>query len=96
VPVDRPVAERISSTFSFFEAYFSNFIEGTEFTIEEAQDIVFRAVVPVDRPQDAHDVLGTFDLVSDPSLWARTPASADDLESLLSQFHERISSQTPS
>ena len=66
VPVDRPAAERISPTFSFYEAYFSNFIEGTEFTIEEAHDIVFRAVVPVDRPHDAHDVLGTFDLVSDP------------------------------
>lgn len=26
---------------SFFEAYFSNFIEGTEFEVEEAADIVF-------------------------------------------------------
>lgn len=95
VPVDRHAAERISPTFSFFEAYFSNFIEGTEFTIEEAQDIVFRSVVPVDRPQDAHDVLGTFDLVSDPSLRSRTPSSADDLESLLAQFHARIMAGRP-
>jgi hypothetical protein len=95
VPVDLSAAERISPTFSFFEAYFSNFIEGTEFTIEEAQDIVFHAVVPVDRPKDAHDVLGTFDLVSDPSLRARTPSSADELELLLSRFHERIMAGRP-
>jgi Fic/DOC family len=90
VPTDRPVGERISSTFSFYEAYFSNFIEGTEFTVQEAQDIVFRSRVPVDRPKDAHDVLGTFDLVSDPALRARTPGSAEELESLLSTFHRRI------
>jgi hypothetical protein len=95
VPLDRPAAERISPTFSFFEAYFSNFIEGTEFTVEEAHDIVFRAVVPVDRPKDAHDVLGTFDLVSDPALRARTPSSAEDLKSLLSKFHERIMAGRP-
>ncbi len=95
VPVDRPAVERVSPTFSFYEAYFSNFIEGTEFTVHEAQDIVFRAVVPVDRPQDAHDVLGTFDLVSNPALRARTPSSAEDLLSLLGKFHERIMAGRP-
>jgi Fic/DOC family len=95
VPVDRPAAERISPTFSFYEAYFSNFIEGTEFTVQEAQDIVFRAMMPIERPQDAHDVLGTFDLVSDPALRARTPSSAEDLTALLSRFHERIMAGRP-
>jgi fido (protein-threonine AMPylation protein) len=95
VPVDRPAGERISSAFSFYEAYFSNFIEGTEFTVAEAQDIVFRAKVPVDRPKDAHDVLGTFDLVSDPALRSRAPSSADELESLLRTFHRRIMAGRP-
>jgi fido (protein-threonine AMPylation protein) len=95
VSVDRPAAERISPTFSFYEGYFSNFIEGTEFTVQEARDIVFRAVMPVDRPKDAHDVLGTFDLVSDPALRERTPSSAEDLESLLRKFHERIMAGRP-
>ncbi|MGA2453873.1 MAG: Fic family protein [Solirubrobacteraceae bacterium] len=95
VPVSRPAAERVTPTFSFYEAYFSNFIEGTEFTVAEAEDIVFRAVVPVDRPQDAHDVLGTFDLVSDPALRASTPANADELLSLLSLFHARIMGGRP-
>lgn len=90
VAPSRPVPDRIPPAFSFYEAYFSNFIEGTEFTVEEAEDIVFRSVVPVDRPQDAHDVLGTFDLVSDPSMRARTPRDADELEALLRSFHRRI------
>jgi hypothetical protein len=90
VPVDRPVDERISPTFSFYEAYFSNFIEGTEFTVEEAQEIVFGGAIPVDRPKDAHDILGTFDLVSDPGLRAMTPSSAQELEAVLTKFHARI------
>ncbi|MGH2880552.1 MAG: hypothetical protein ACRDK4_13230 [Solirubrobacteraceae bacterium] len=37
VPVDRPAVEsQTGSTFAFYEAYFSNFIEGTEFTVREA------------------------------------------------------------
>lgn len=50
--------ERIN--LSFFEAYFSNFIEGTEFEVGEAADIVFRSAIPTERPEDAHDVLGTY------------------------------------
>jgi hypothetical protein len=48
---------------AFIDAYFSNFIEGTEFEIEEAIDIVFNNRIPSARPEDAHDILGTFRLV---------------------------------
>ena len=41
----------------FFESYFSNFIEGTEFEVDEALAIVFEGRIPKDRPADAHDVL---------------------------------------
>ena len=34
---------------AFYEAYFSNFIEGTEFDVIEAADIVFNNVIPRDR-----------------------------------------------
>jgi hypothetical protein len=95
LPVDRPASERIPPSFSFFEAYFSNFIEGTEFTVEEAQAIVFEGAIPDDRPKDAHDVLGTFDLVADPALRDRTPTDPDDLISLLSTFHARIMAGRP-
>jgi hypothetical protein len=48
---------------AFLDAYFSNFIEGTEFEIDEARDIVFHRRVLPTRPADSHDVLGTFQLV---------------------------------
>ena len=95
VPVDRPARQDDSPVFSFYEAYFSNFIEGTEFTVEEAQAIIFEGAIPSDRPQDAHDVIGTFDLLSDPTLRSRTPTSADDLISLLQLFHARIMTMRP-
>lgn len=44
---------------AFFEAYFSNFIEGAEFAVDEAADIVFRSHIPAGRTADGHDVLGT-------------------------------------
>ena len=54
------------TTLSFFEAYFSNYIEGTEFEVSEAEEIVFQKIVPPGRFEDAHDVLGTFELIDDP------------------------------
>jgi hypothetical protein len=45
---------------SFVEAYFSNYIEGTEFAVEQATEIVYDGKIPADRPQDGHDVLGTY------------------------------------
>lgn len=47
---------------AFFDAYFSNYIEGTRFEVAEAIDIVFGHEIPLRRPHDAHDVLGTFTL----------------------------------
>lgn len=51
--------DRVAAS-SFVEAYFSNYIEGTEFAVEQATEIVFEGKIPVDRPQDGHDVLGTY------------------------------------
>jgi len=42
------------------ESYFSNYVEGTKFSIEEAEGIVLRnAIVPA-RPKDSHDISGVF------------------------------------
>ena len=49
-PVVRPVLDPDAERYRFlpfFEAYFSNFIEGTEFAVEEAREIVFEGVIPV-------------------------------------------------
>lgn len=66
----RPDAQADGTPFrniGFFDAYFSNFIEGTEFEIEEAMEIAFENRIPASRPEDAHDVLGTFRIVANSS-----------------------------
>ncbi len=84
-----------SATLAFFEAYFSNFIEGTEFAVEEAADIVFRGVIPNERPQDAHDVLGTWRIVSDDREMTRTPQTEENLTRLLRARHAAIMESRP-
>jgi hypothetical protein len=81
---------------SFVEAYFSNWIEGTEFELEEAEEIVFEGAVPEGRFEDAHDVLGTFELVDDADLRARVPAGAEDLLDLLRSHHALMLGRRPS
>lgn len=80
--------ERIN--LSFFEAYFSNFIEGTEFEVGEAADIVFRNAIPTERPEDAHDVLGTYRLVSNYYEMNRVPQDYNDFIGILKYRHSEI------
>jgi hypothetical protein len=72
---------------AFFEAYFSNYIEGTEFVVEEAADIVFRNKPIPQRPADAHDIQGTYRLVSNSQEMGRIPDSAENLIALLKSRH---------
>ena len=46
--------------FAFFEAYFSNYIEGTEFELEDAKRIIETDTPMPSRDEDSHDVLGTY------------------------------------
>ena len=45
-PVTRPARHTDGPALLFFEAYFSNFIKGTEFAVDEAADIVFNGHIP--------------------------------------------------
>jgi len=83
LPEDAPRRELLP----FYEAYFSNYIEGTEFSLDEAAAIVFEAAVPAARPKDAHDILGTYRLVADDAERRRTPQTADQLVSILLTRH---------
>ncbi len=89
-PFTRIPARRHAEYLPFFEAYFSNYIEGTEFEIGEAYDIVFEGAIPVERPDDAHDILGTFRVVSDASEMARVAGSPEDFLELLKYRHAII------
>ncbi len=80
---------------SFFEAYFSNFIEGTEFEVNEAADIIFKGKIPAGRPEDAHDILGTFKVVSNTSEMSRIPRNFEELLDLLKTRHISIMEGRP-
>ncbi|HEX5761996.1 MAG TPA: hypothetical protein VFY04_02635 [Solirubrobacterales bacterium] len=47
-------------------------------------------MIPEQRPEDAHDVLGTFGVVTDPALRGQTPTDADDFAELLKLLNRRI------
>lgn len=92
---ERPAANDPERLFAFFEAYFSNWIEGTEFDVEEAERIIFTGRVPAQRPADAHDIRGTFEAITDPALGIQPPGSADELESYAREAHRRIMGGRP-
>jgi hypothetical protein len=70
---------------AFFEAYFSNFIEGTEFGVEEARRIAVEGLVPESRPADAHDVSATYRLAVDPADRVLVPRSGPELIQILGE-----------
>jgi fido (protein-threonine AMPylation protein) len=80
---------------AFFEAYFSNFIEGTIFEVKEAEKIVFDKKVPAARPADAHDILSTYKIVSDPNEMRCLPRNAQDLEDILKGRHKFLFNERP-
>jgi len=86
----RSVANR-----AFFESYFSNFIEGTEFDIVVAHDIVFANLIPVTRPRDAHDIIGTFRIVSNTEEMTRVPGMPSEFLALLKARHAVLLGSRP-
>ena len=90
-PASRPAdSGRRSTVVAFVEAYFSNFIEGTEFAFDQAAEIVYEGSEPAARPGDAHDIRGTFAIANDPLEMRRRPASGEDLIALLRQRHAML------
>lgn len=73
--------------FAFFEGYFSNYIEGTEFTVDEAKQIITTSTPLPARDEDSHDVLGTYQIVSNRNEMSLQPKDPNDLLKLLRQRH---------
>lgn len=98
-PLPRYSARAATSTAvanaAFFEAYFSNFIEGTEFDVGEAKSFVLDGVQPRSRPDDAHDIIGTYQLIIRANQRARLPRDSGDFLGLLRERHEILMSQRP-
>ena len=97
-PSFRPARQRgaeAAATLAFYDAYFSNFIEGTEFAVDEAAQIVFQGRMPAERPADAHDILGVWRIVSNDAELRRTPRDADSFLDLLRQRHAAVLANRP-
>lgn len=79
----------------FFEAYFSNFIEGTEFTVDEAREIVEDGQIPKERPEDAHDILGTHAAIIDPVLSGAVANNPTEFVELVRARHRLVMEGRP-
>lgn len=86
-----PVKSQTGRThFAFLESYFSNFIEGTEFEVQEARGFVLEGKPIAERPEDSHDIIGVFRQAVDPG-WANQTMSSG--ESVLQQLRDRHANQ---
>ena len=79
----------------FYESYFSNYIEGTEFTLEEARKIIDSQQPPATRPADGHDILGTHRCVADPVGRSTASEDPDELIEHLVKRHATIMAGRP-
>jgi len=93
VDLQRPPAAEFDNR-AFWEAYFSNFIEGTKFTVDEARIIVYHPdparALELMRPEDAHDVRETYRLIIDANLSPEVPRDVPHLIELLKRRHARM------
>ena len=92
---DINTTEPAYKNFAFFESYFSNYIEGTEFEVEEAKQIVDTGVALPARDEDSHDVLGTFYITSNRKEMSILPKDPNDLISILQRRHSILLSARP-
>ncbi|HEY4655130.1 MAG TPA: Fic family protein [Cyclobacteriaceae bacterium] len=84
---DKNTTTKAYKTFAFFEGYFSNHIEGTEFTVKEAKEIIATETPLPARDEDSHDILGTYRIVSDSEEMAICPRNANEFLDLMRRRH---------
>lgn len=83
----KSISDKGFGNFAFFEAYFSNYIEGTTFLVEEAKEIVYKGVdIPL-RLADSHDIRGTYQMVADRQEMSIIPNSGDEFIEILRARH---------
>ena len=89
---DKNATNQSFRNFAFFEAYFSNYIEGTEFELGDAKKIIETETPIPNRDEDSHDVLGTYKLVSNREEMNITPEKPDELLTILLYRHKVLMS----
>jgi Fic family protein len=92
---DRNISEKSFHNFAFFESYFSNYIEGTVFEIGEARRIIETNKPLPARSDDSHDVMGTYQVVSNRREMSTTPSSTEEFIKILSYRHKILLNARP-
>jgi Fic/DOC family len=98
VPQNRPVPDPRDPRYThlpFFEAYFSNFIEGTEFELDEAVAVVYQGKQIPGRADDSHDLLGTYQVVADLAEMTTRASTPEEFTQLLRSRHATIMGGRP-
>jgi hypothetical protein len=85
---DKNITSESFRNFAFFESYFSNYIEGTVFELNEAKNIIESNKPLPARNEDSHDVLGTFRIVSNKHEMSVTPSDSDDFLRIITYRHK--------
>lgn len=92
---DRNITPDSFRNFAFFESYFSNYIEGTVFEVDEAKNIIESNKPLPTRNEDSHDILGTYKIVSNKDEMSITPTSAEDLLDIITYRHKFLLEARP-
>ncbi|MEO5946514.1 MAG: Fic family protein, partial [Chitinophagaceae bacterium] len=85
---EKNICNQSFRNFAFFEAYFSNYIEGTEFELEDAKKIIETETPMPNRDEDSHDVLSTYKLVSNKEEMNIAPGKPSALLDILLYRHK--------
>lgn len=75
---------------AFYESYFSNYIEGTEFTPEDAHDIALDERVVAGQSKEGHDIRALYTLYATPEVFLREDRSPDEFLENLKYWHARF------
>jgi hypothetical protein len=97
-PQNRPVSDPRDPRdeyLPFFEAYFSNFIEGTEFELDEAVAVVYEGKQVPGRADDTYDLVGTYMVVADLAGMTTLAATPQEFLDLLRSRHATIMGGRP-
>jgi hypothetical protein len=85
---EKNISKQSFRNFAFFEAYFSNYIEGTVFEIDEAKKIIETQMPMKARHEDSHDVLGTYQLVSNQTEMSIVPKTKEEFLNIIAYRHK--------
>ncbi|MGH8209831.1 MAG: Fic family protein, partial [Steroidobacteraceae bacterium] len=91
-PLQVPSADPKADTHlqAFVESYFSNFIEGTEFELEEAHDIVVQGRPLKYREDDSHDIMGTCQAILQSKAQPTIPQTFEAFARQLQEWNRQV------